>query len=48
MQFQWSEIFAVLKWTSLKFLASIYTETLYECLNFGESQDTYQNKGFEP
>ena len=32
----------------LKFLASIYTETLYECLNFGESQDTYQNKGFEP
>ena len=32
----------------LKFLASIYTETLYEYLNFGESQDTYQNKGFEP
>ena len=40
--------FAVLKWTSFKFLASIYTETLYECLNFSESQDIYQNKGFEP
>ena len=40
--------FAVLKWTSFKFSASIYTETLYECLNFSESQDIYQNKGFEP